>query len=174
MPEALAQLGRADVAWQIIKQKTAPSWNDMMRLYTTVCEFWTLKQSKNHVMMGSIDAWFYQYIGGIQPDENHPAFASFIVKPMLLDSLTKATSKIETFRGRISSEWKRQPGQFTLNVQVPFNTFATIYMPGKGGGTLTENGLPVKGLKKAIYKGFQDGYHVVHVPSGNYIFRAAL
>ncbi|MDN3657458.1 family 78 glycoside hydrolase catalytic domain [Ferruginibacter paludis] len=174
MPEALALLGRADVAWGIINQKTAPSWNDMMRLYTTVCEFWTLKQSKNHVMMGSIDAWFYQYIGGIQPDENSSAFASFIVKPMLLDSLTTATSKIETMRGTISSEWKRQPGLFTLKVQVPFNTSATIYIPGDTGGVLTENGLTVKQLKGASDKGFHDGYHIVSVPSGAYVFKSGI
>src|SRR5690606_5379762 len=66
MPEALAQFGRADVAWNIINQRTYPGWNSMMEKYTTVCEFWTLKQSKNHVMMGSIDAWFYKYIAGIQ------------------------------------------------------------------------------------------------------------
>ena len=174
MPEALAQLGRADIAWKIINQKTAPSWNDMMRLYTTVCEFWTLKQSKNHVMMGSIDAWFYKYIGGIQPDENSPAFASSIVKPTILDSLNSATSKIETVRGMISSEWKKKRGQFTLKVQVPFNTSATIYIPGKAGGLLTENGLPVKKLKVANYQGFHAGYHVVRVPSGNYVFESAL
>ncbi len=96
MPEALAQLGRADVAWEIINQKTAPSWADMMSRYTTVCEFWTLKQSKNHVMMGSIDAWFYRYIAGIQLDEKNPAYASFIIKPQLVDSLNSAKSSIET------------------------------------------------------------------------------
>jgi len=174
MPEALAQLGRADVAWGIINQKTAPSWNDMMRRYTTVCEFWTLKQSKNHVMMGSIDAWFYRYIGGIQLDEKNPAYASFIVKPELLDSLNSEKSLIETIRGMISSEWKRQPGLFTLNVSVPFNTSAEIYIPGKKDGELTESGLPVSQLKGATYKGFKDGCFIVHVPSGNYEFKLKL
>jgi alpha-L-rhamnosidase len=174
MPEALAQLGRADVAWRIINQKTAPSWNDMMRLYTTVCEFWTLKQSKNHVMMGSIDAWFYKYIGGIQADENYPAYSSFTIKPPLLDSLNSAKSQLETLRGMISAEWKKERGQFSMKVQVPFNTSATIYIPGKEGGTVTENGLLVKRLKGVSYLGFHAGYHVVHVPSGNYEFASVL
>ncbi len=174
MPEALAQLGQADVAWGIINQKTAPSWNDMVRRYTTVCEFWTLKQSKNHVMMGSIDAWFYKYIAGIQLDEDNPAFASFIVKPQLLDSLHSAKAQIETLKGTISCEWKRQPKQFTLKVHVPFNTSATIYIPGKKGGKVTEAGLPLKQVNGASDQGFQSGYHVVHVPSGNYEFKSAL
>ncbi|MFA5327895.1 MAG: family 78 glycoside hydrolase catalytic domain [Prolixibacteraceae bacterium] len=174
MPEALAQLGRADVAWGIINQKSAPSWADMMSRYTTVCEFWTLKQSKNHVMMGSIDAWFYRYIAGIQLDEKNPAYASFIVKPELLDSLNSAKSTIKTIRGIISSEWKRQPGLFMLNVSVPFNTSAEIYIPGKKGGVVTESGLPVSQLKGATYKGFKDEYFVMHVPSGNYKFKSRL
>ena len=174
MPEALAQLGRADVAWEIINQKTAPSWADMMSRYTTVCEFWTLKQSKNHVMMGSIDAWFYRYIAGIQLDEKNPAYASFIIKPQLLDSLNSAKSSIETIRGTISSEWERQPGLFTLKVSVPFNTSAEIYIPGKKDGEVTESELPVSQLQGATFKGFENGYFMVHIHSGNYEFKSRL
>ena len=170
MPEALAQLGRADVAWGVINQKSAPSWNDMMRRYTTICEFWTLKQSKNHVMMGSIDAWFYRYIAGIQSDEKNPAFASFIVKPQPLDSLGWAKSQIETMRGTVSSEWKRHDGQFTLKIEVPFNATATVYIPGKENEEISEGGIQiskVKGIEDIEYK---DGAFIIRVHSGKYVF----
>jgi len=170
MPEALAQSGRADVAWGIINQKSAPSWNDMMRRYTTVCEFWTLKQSKNHVMMGSIDAWFYRYITGIQPEEKNPAYASFMVKPLLLDSLHSAKSEVETMRGKISSEWKMHDGQFTLKIEVPFNTTALISIPSKKNTEITEGGIPVSQVAGIENIGYEDGAYLIKVHSGNYLF----
>lgn len=170
MPEALAQLGRADVAWKIINQKSAPSWNNMMRRYTTVCEFWTLKQSKNHVMMGSIDAWFYRYIAGIQSDENNPAFASFIVKPQLLDSLGSSKSQIETMRGTVSSDWKKDKGQFTLKVEIPFNTTAMVYIPVKQNEEITEGGSLISKAKGIENLGYRNDAYLIKVHSGNYVF----
>ena len=170
MPEALAKMGRGDVAWAIINQKSAPSWNDMMSKYTTMCEFWTLKQSKNHVMMGSIDAWFYKYITGIQQDEKIPAFASFTVKPLQLDSLGSAQARIETMRGMILSSWKRVNGQYQLNMEVPFNTSALIYLPAGEKDLISEGGLPLKKTTGVEYLGFKDGAHVLKVHSGNYSF----
>jgi len=170
MPEVLARLGRADVAWGIINQKSAPSWNDMMRKYTTMCEFWTLKQSKNHVMMGSIDAWFYKYITGIQLNQKSPAFASFVVKPLPLDSLGAAKARIETIRGTISSEWKIADGRFFLYVEVPFNTSAMVYLPGGEQAQVQEGKIPAKRTLGVEDLGFREGAHVLKVHSGNYSF----
>jgi alpha-L-rhamnosidase len=170
MPEALARLGRGDVAWAIINQKSAPGWNDMMNKYTTMCEFWTLKQSKNHVMMGSIDAWFYKYIAGIQLDDKNPAFASFVVKPLLPDRLGSAAARIETVRGTILSDWKRDNGRFCLKVEVPFNTSAVVYFPGNRGDKIKEGELPVGKAPGVEYLGFKEGAHLLKVHSGSYTF----
>ncbi len=170
MPEALARSGRGDVAWAIINQKSAPSWNDMMRKYTTMCEFWTLKQSKNHVMMGSIDAWFYKYMAGIQLDEKNPAFSTFIVKPLLPDSLGSAKARIETIRGTVSSEWKKQNGQFCLKLHVPYNTSALVYIPGGKSDEVKEGGIAIKQAFGIEALGFSDGAHVFKVSSGSYSF----
>ena len=170
MPEALAQQGRADVAWGIINRKSSPGWYEMMRKYTTMCEFWTLKQSKNHVMMGSIDAWFYKYIAGIQPDEQNPAFIEFQVKPLVLDSLGKGMAQIETIRGKVSSEWERYPGLFTLKLEVPFNTTVRIYLPGNEKDEVKEGEKPLRMVEGIEYLGFKEGAHLLKVHSGNYAF----
>ncbi len=170
MPEALAQLGRADVAWGVINQKSAPSWNEMMRRYTTVCEFWTLKQSKNHVMMGSIDAWFYRYIAGIQSDQTHPAFSSFIVKPPFLDNLSSAKSQIETMRGRISSQWKKDKEHFTLKVDIPFNTTATVYLRARKNEKITEGAIPLGQVRGIENIGYKNGAYLIRIHSGKYVF----
>ena len=172
MPEALAQCGRAGVAWKIINQKTAPGWNDMMEKYTTMCEFWTLKQSKNHVMMGSIDAWFYKYIAGIQLDQDNPAFRSFQIKPVWLYGLEQGKGEVRSLRGRVGSEWERRPGLFTLKVQVPFNTTAKVYLPGNETDEITEGEKPLREVEGVQYLGFKDGAHLLLVHSGIYTFKA--
>ena len=170
MPEVLARLGMGDIAWGIINQKSAPGWNDMMRKYTTMCEFWTLKQSKNHVMMGSIDSWFYKYMAGIQLDEKNPGFSSFIVKPLPLDSLGSAKARIETIRGTISSEWRKQDGQLSLNVEIPFNTSALVYIPGDEGAEVKEGGVNLKQASGIEALGYREGAHILKVRSGRYSF----
>jgi len=174
MPEALAKNGRADVAWDIINQKTYPGWNSMMEKYTTVCEFWTLKQSKNHVMMGSIDAWFYKYIAGIQPDEKNPGWANFIIKPNLLEGLTRAETSIETIRGRITSNWALEPGKLILEVEVPFNTSAEVYIPSFENAEISEGKLQLKNVEGVEYIGYSEGNHRLKVNSGNYKFIALI
>jgi alpha-L-rhamnosidase len=170
MPEALAQLGRADVAWNIINQKTYPSWNIMMEKYTTVCEFWTLKQSKNHVMMGSIDAWFYKYIAGIRLNEEVPAFKSFIIQPNILKSLDHASASSETIRGKVSSEWKTENGNFSLNVEVPFNTTADIFIPAGESTKIFEGNQSVEKVDGIQSLGFAKGFQHFKVGSGKYNF----
>ncbi|MCY1719437.1 family 78 glycoside hydrolase catalytic domain [Prolixibacteraceae bacterium Z1-6] len=172
MPEALAAFGRTDVVWNLINQTTYPSWNSMMEKYTTVCEFWTLKQSKNHVMMGSIDAWFYKYIAGIQLDEDNPAYAAFQIKPYLLDGLSYAEAKTETMRGLVSSKWKNEGGTLTLEVKVPFNTSATVYLPAEEGAKITEAENQINEVEGVKYHGYSEGRHQLLVNSGQYQFKA--
>jgi alpha-L-rhamnosidase len=170
MPEALAQMGRADVAWNIINQKTNPGWNSMMEKYTTVCEFWTLKQSKNHVMMGSIDAWFYKYIAGIRLNEEAPAFKSFVIQPNILKDLDHASASTETIRGTVSSKWKTENGNFRLNVEVPFNTTADVFVPAAENAAIFEGPQPAREVQGIQYLGFENGFQHFRIGSGRYSF----
>jgi alpha-L-rhamnosidase len=127
----LSMYGRSDVAWALATQTTYPSWAEMMKRFNTMCEFWTLKQSHNHVMMGSIDAWFYKVLAGIQIDEGHPAFEQFTVKPFLANNLDHVSASTKTLRGEIAVEWVKNVNDFELSVDIPFNTTAVVHLPGK-------------------------------------------
>jgi alpha-L-rhamnosidase len=142
----------------------------MMEKYTTVCEFWTLKQSKNHVMMGSIDAWFYKYIAGIRLNEEAPAYKSFIIQPNLLKDLDLASASTETIRGKVSSSWKRENGNFRLKVEVPFNTTADVFVPTAENATIFEGNQPAEKVERIQSLGFENGFHRFRVGSGRYNF----
>lgn len=121
-------------------------------------------------MMGSIDAWFYKYIAGIQLDELNPAFAEFQVKPLALDSLAKGKAQIETLRGKLRSEWVSYPGLFSLKLEVPFNTVAKVFLPGNERDKVKEVGSSLKHVDGIEYLGFKDGAHQMRVHSGKYEF----
>ena len=121
-------------------------------------------------MMGSIDAWFYKYIAGIQLDDENTAFAEFQVKPLMLDSLGKGKAQIETIRGKVRSEWVKNPGLFTLKLEVPFNTTAIVFLPGNEIDVVLEGGSLLKKVDGIEYLGYKDGAHRMKVHSGNYQF----
>ena len=118
-------------------------------------------------MIGSIDAWFYKYIAGIQLDENNPAYSVFTIKPFLPEGLNYANAKIGTIRGTISSRWKKEAGKFTLEVEVPFNTSAYINIPAGKDDPLVESGYPVTPADHIKYTGYSEGHHQLEVRSEN-------
>jgi alpha-L-rhamnosidase len=71
--EVLSEYGHFDVAYKTATQKSYPSWGYMVAEgATTLWERWEKltgqsMNSHNHIMFGSIDAWFYKYLGGLAP-----------------------------------------------------------------------------------------------------------
>jgi alpha-L-rhamnosidase len=121
-------------------------------------------------MMGSIDAWFYKYISGIQLNEDNPAYAVFTVKPTILKGLEFANAELETIKGTVSSSWKKEAGKFVLNVEVPFNTRANVFVPGPQSAELMENGDLAKDIDGLKYIEYSNGAHQIQVHSGRYSF----
>ncbi len=165
--DALTQFGKADVAYELVNQTGFPSWAHMLEGgRTTMSEFWDLKGSHNHVMMGSIDAWFYRTLAGIQPDETRPGFERVVIKPYIPVSLTSVKASVQTVRGRVAVDWKKQSGSLQLNVTIPANSTATIYVPA----TSAKQVQSTPALKSAR---FESGAVVYEIGSGDYEFRAA-
>jgi hypothetical protein len=86
---------------------------------------------------------FLKYICGIQPTSG--GFATFDVRPET-GGLTFAEGTVPSVKGLITTRWEKSAdGGFTLSVDVPANTRASIYVPklAKGKVTLTESGKPL-------------------------------
>ena len=127
--DALTRLARADVAYQLATRRGYPSWDYMLAGRNTLSEFWDLRGSHNHVMMGSIDAWFYRTLAGIQPDADHPGFEHVRIEPFVPDSLSFVRASVQTVRGRVSVEWTQTKARLGLRVSIPANTTATVRVP---------------------------------------------
>jgi alpha-L-rhamnosidase len=181
---ALLENGRADVAYRIANQKDQPSWGWWFEQgATTLWEQWNGTESRNHVMFGDISAWFYKALAGINPDplsfdsqgktpagSKSAALQHFKVKPNIVGDLSFARATYDSARGVIKSEWKIENARFYLNVVIPPNTTATVYVPCtdlkeiKEGKTLAGDTYGVDFLR------FEDHRAVFAVRSGAYSF----
>jgi alpha-L-rhamnosidase len=173
----LSDNGKVDLAYKIATQKTYPGWGYMVdQGATTVWELWNgntadpAMNSGNHVMqIGDLAVWMYEYLAGIRTDPEKPGFRHAIIRPYPAGDLTFVSATHKTMYGALNSSWKREKGVFTLDVTVPVNTTATVWVPAKEASAVTEAGK--KGVKFVRSEG---GAAVFEVESGSYRFRSSL
>jgi len=178
----LTRFGYSDVAYELLMQKTYPSWlYPVTKGATTIWERWDgikpdgtfetpTMNSFNHYAYGAIGDWMYREITGINTEEKNPGYKVIRIKPHMGKELSFAKAGLETYYGKIVSGWKMTDGKLSMNVTIPANTTAEIYIPAKAASLIKEAGKSLDLLKGAVVKETKDGYVVVRVGSGNYEF----
>jgi alpha-L-rhamnosidase len=165
--DILRQTNQNDVAYRIANQRDYPSWGNMLEKgATTLWETWAYPDaapSQNHPMFGSIDEWFYRSLLGINALE--AGFKKIIIKPQPVGDLTWAKGSYQSIQGLISSAWKSDNERFMLNVTIPPNTTAEVWVPSNAIDRITESGNEI--LKRVR---FENGYSVFEVGSGEWRF----
>lgn len=128
----LSQIGRDDLIFTVVNQVTHPGWGYMLdQGATTWWEQWNGYYSRIHSCFTSLDGWFYQGLAGIRPDPRAPGFKRIIIRPAVVGDLTWVKAHHDSPYGRIASSWKREGATLTLEVTVPANTTATVFVPGE-------------------------------------------
>jgi alpha-L-rhamnosidase len=144
--ESLAEAGRADVAYEIVNQKTFPGWGYMLEMgATTLWEHWELSEdvySHNHPMFGSVSEWFFKALGGIKPDAQAIGFDRFALEPNVVGDLTWVETRYESVRGTIVSNWRLDGDRLILEIEIPVNTTARVRVPTRDPSSVTEGGRP--------------------------------
>jgi alpha-L-rhamnosidase len=125
------------------------------------------------ILSGNLEAWCFRTLAGINYDPARPGFRHVLLKPQPVDDLTFVSASHKCLYGTIRSDWQRTADTFLWQVVVPPNTMATVYVPTSNPAGVLENGRPVAELTLAELPGQQDGCLVLHVPAGQYAFRAA-
>ena len=135
---ALTDHGRSDVAYRLLLNETYPSWGYMLsKGATTWWERWNgdtgdpSMNSYNHYAFGSVVAWMYRYIAGIDTTVNAPGFKKIIVRPHIDPRLTSAKGGIRfrLWKSRHRVEHSSE-GHVQFGLGIPANTTADIYIPG--------------------------------------------
>jgi alpha-L-rhamnosidase len=134
---ALSDNGYAELAYRLATLKTYPSWGYWMTQgMTTLPEEWDIRpQSKgslNHIMFGSISAWFYAGLGGIKIDEQQPGFRHILLQPHIPKGLDSLSAEHECPFGKIVSGWQTKNGRLIYTATIPPNTTAELLLDVHG------------------------------------------
>jgi alpha-L-rhamnosidase len=166
--------GRTDVAYTLLLTTGYPSWGYMVsKGATTWWERWNgdtgdpSMNSYNHYSFGSVMAWVYRRVAGIDTDPSGAGFHHILIRPRPDERLPHLEASYASPYGNIATDWTLDPaaqgGAFHLSVNLPANTSATVDLPGKDGSHVTQDGNPVT-------LPYRDGAYVADVGSGTYRF----
>jgi len=180
----LTRAGHNEVAYNLINNRTFPSWGySIENGATTIWERWDgyVKgrgfqnkgmNSFNHYAIGAVGEWMYRVILGINNDDAHPAYEHFVLRPYPGGGLAWARGHYDSIRGRIQSSWRVAGGELQMDVSVPANTTATVYVPAKDAARVMESGKPARASAGVQFVRMEDGAAVFEVQSGKYSFTA--
>ena len=177
----LTATGHGDIAWQLVSQKSYPSWGYMVQQgATTIWELWNgntgdpSMNSGNHVMLlGDLIIWLYEELAGIHPDPLYPGFRHIILKPYVPDNLHTVSASFRSPLGMIRSSWQHSGEEFIWDLTIPGNTLATLYIPVKGKEEVLEGGAPIMPGQGLHFKGYENGFARYEAGSGEYHFTTA-
>ncbi len=130
--------------------------------------------SFNHWAFGAVGEWVWRELAGINPDESQPGYKHFVMRPRPVPGLTWAKGRYDSIRGRIVSNWTRDGERFIIEITIPANTTATVHVPAKEAGAVTEGSQPAARAEGVKFFRMENGAAVFHVDSGKYRFQSAL
>lgn len=147
----LTRTGNSDLAYELATQTSYPSWGYMIeRGATTLWELWQEKtgpsmNSHNHPMLGSVGAWLYEALGGINLVAEKPGYERVRIEPQVVRDLQWASATVDTLRGVVISSWSRSEGSLRIDVTIPFGATADVHLPKLGlrEVVVEEGGRPV-------------------------------
>ena len=172
----LSAYGYHDLAYRLFQQTEYPSWGySVVNGSTSIWERWNsytkdadqnaevnaAMNSFSHYAFGSVAEWMFQY--GLGIDTDGPGYRDIIIKPAVSTEMDRMAGSYESINGTIASSWERTDGTLRLQVTIPVNTTAKIYIPAAEAATVTEGDTPVTGT-------WAGGYRMVEVGSGKYDF----
>lgn len=170
----LTENGYNNLAYMLLFNDTCPSWLYPITMdATTIWERWNSMlpdhtipdngmNSFNHYSYGAIGDWLYRYVAGIS--ETSPGFKTICIKPYPGEGLTSAAAEEITPYGKAASAWRvAEDGTFVMDVTIPFNTTAEVFVPAAEGAEVALDG-------EAADCEYAGGYARFELGSGEYEF----
>ncbi|WP_219860805.1 family 78 glycoside hydrolase catalytic domain [Microbacterium sp. MYb45] len=133
----LADSGHADVAYDLLFQRSAPSWMYMIdRGATTVWEDWegidgegVAHESLNHYSKGAVIRFLHTHTLGLRQGPGSIAWESFTIAPLPGGGVTWAKGHLDSPQGRIRVEWRIEGDELVVEADIPAGSRATVVFP---------------------------------------------
>ncbi len=164
---ALSAHGQHDLATRLFQSRKFPSWGyEVSNGANTVWERWdsyttehgfngangkqnSAMNSFSHYAFGSVMEWAYRVLAGI--DTDGPGYRRIVIRPRppTPGSNPEQTpihwvkAHYDSINGRIATAWKLEGGAFMLDVTIPANTTASVFLPAATPERVSEGGAPL-------------------------------
>jgi len=176
MLDLLSREGRIDVVNTMVNKRDFPGWGYMLdNGATTLWEHWKFSDntfSHNHPMFGSVSQWFYNWLGGIEPDVDAVGFDRFHFHPQFVKDLDWVKCTHRSVRGLIICNWKREGSSVTMELRVPVNSSAVLHLPAVTA--ITEGGQPLEKAGGVVKIDTSKDNLKLRLESGSYNFKLKL
>ncbi len=169
--ETLEDNGHSDIIYKIANRNDVGSYGYIINQgWTSMPEAWdaTASASMNHFMLGHIQQWFFEGLGGISPASE--GFAKIKIRPEFVSDVNWCSCDYESIYGTIKSHWQSNEKGIELFVEIPVNTSAFIYLPDETTGTLYESDKPIDLAEGVRFLRHEHDKLVYEVQSGEYRF----
>lgn len=145
--EALYRSGQADHALSLLTARTDRSWSHMLDAGSTITmEAWDNRfkpnQDWNHAWGAAPANIIPRLLMGVEPLE--PGFQRMRIRPQP-GGLKEAALKLPTIRGAVRVSFKVAPQQIHMQINIPANTTAQVWVPRQGIATTS---VLVDGVKR--------------------------
>jgi hypothetical protein len=169
----LEDAGRSDVIYDMNSRTDVPGYGyQLEKGATSLTESWQALPtvSNNHLMLGHLMEWFYSGLCGIHQQDNSIAFKNIGIDPQVVGNITWAKANLRSPYGLISSYWKKQNNTFELEVEIPANTSATVFLPASSISSIEEGNRGIENRNDIKFMGVEKGKVKLNVGSGIYKF----
>jgi alpha-L-rhamnosidase len=171
--DVLADEGYSDLVYNLLLRTEFPSWGYMIAQgATTIWESWNSDRqnlSRNHYALGAVCGFLFRRIAGIAPLE--PGFKKIALHPVLDPRVKRGGGEYTSVLGKISTDWhQHDAGGFSLDLTVPPNATALVYLPATQAMTVAEGGQiiscneDIRGIRRTSQQA------IIEVGSGSYRF----
>lgn len=184
LAHVLTRFGYNEVAYKLLLREDYPSWlYPVKQGATTIWERWDGQKpdgsfqtpgmnSFNHYAYGAIGDWMYRQMVGIDTYEDGVGYKHIKIMPHIGGGFTQASASLKTYYGTVSSGWKTDGNSLAMEVEIPANTKAKVFIPAtEQGSILTESDKKLNEVKGIKMIGRENDYTVIEVGSGAYHFK---
>ena len=166
---ALHAAGRDDLIYQMVTNPNGPSYAFLVNQGATT--LWESLSgsggSHDHQFLGDVDAWLVHDLVGIDQPAGSTEYRQLVVRPAIVGDLNQAGGTFITPQGRSAANWARtSDGRVAMNVTIPANTTAEIWVPTSGQPVRAPRG--AKFFRFDTFDGIQ--YAVYDAGPGDYQF----
>jgi alpha-L-rhamnosidase len=175
--KALEEGGQSQLLYDMNYRNDIPGYGFQLKKgATSLTESWAALEevSNNHLMLGHLMEWFYTGLGGIKQDPQSVAFKNIIIRPETVGDISQAKATYQSPYGVIKSEWMKKEGVFTLKVEVPVNTTATVYLPSTNTKSVTVDDKALTDQKAIQFIAIEKDKSLYKIGSGVYIFKCKM